>query len=204
MSLHAKLCAILTAEPLRLEVLRQVRDLNLPDCWVAAGFVRNAVWDHLHGFSAPTPLADIDVLWFDPAQASAEADARLEQALRRADNRHNWSVKNQARMHLRNADLPYASTTDAMRYWCETATAVGARLNPADQLEIAAPFGLDDLFQLLVRPTPRFADDKQTIYAERLRTKNWPATWPKLRCVEAARAERGQGEAPVNPYASKD
>jgi hypothetical protein len=183
MSLHAKLCAILSADPVRLALLRQVRDRNLPDCWVAAGFVRNAVWDHLHGFSAPTPLADIDVLWFDPTQASAEADACLEQALRRADNRYDWSVKNQARMHLRNADSAYASSTDAMLYWCETVSAVAARLNAADQLEIAAPFGLDDLFQLLIRPTPRFVDDKQAIYAQRLREKNWSATWPQLRVV---------------------
>lgn len=24
------------------------RDLNLPDCWIAAGFVRSLVWGHLH------------------------------------------------------------------------------------------------------------------------------------------------------------
>lgn len=199
MSLHAKLSAILSADPLRLEVLRQVRGLNLPDCWVAAGFVRNAVWDHLHGFSAPTPLADIDVLWFDPAQASAEADACLEQALRRADNRYDWSVKNQARMHRRNHDQPYSSATDAMRYWCETVSAVAVRLNAADQLEIAAPFGLDDLFQLLIRPTPRFVDDKQAIYAQRLREKNWLATWPHLRVVEACATA-----APISHHAPAD
>ena len=33
----------------RMRVLRIVRELGLPDCWVAAGFVRNCVWDHAHG-----------------------------------------------------------------------------------------------------------------------------------------------------------
>ncbi|WRQ77412.1 nucleotidyltransferase family protein [Pseudomonas saxonica] len=31
-----------------------VRSLNLPDCWIGAGFLRNAVWDYLHGRS-PSP-----------------------------------------------------------------------------------------------------------------------------------------------------
>lgn len=28
--------------------------------WIAAGFVRNLVWDKLHGFSSMTALDDID------------------------------------------------------------------------------------------------------------------------------------------------
>ena len=47
-------------------VLRAVRQLQLPDGWVGAGFVRRKVWDTLHGFKEPTLLNDIDVLFFDP------------------------------------------------------------------------------------------------------------------------------------------
>ena len=61
------------------------RDLNLPDCWIAAGFVRSAVWDHLHQHpSSPLP-EDIDVIWFDRENASAKLDAELEAALRDSD-----------------------------------------------------------------------------------------------------------------------
>ena len=34
--------------------LERVAQLGLPDCWIAAGFVRNAVWDVLHGWPAYT------------------------------------------------------------------------------------------------------------------------------------------------------
>ncbi|WXL25862.1 nucleotidyltransferase family protein [Ectopseudomonas mendocina] len=182
--MHQQLLAILAADPMRMAVLRQVKALGLPDCWVAAGCVRNAVWDQLHQLPISTPLADIDVIWFDPDQASAEVDARFEQALQQMDSRHNWSVKNQARMHLGNADQPYTSSTDAMCYWPETATAVAVRLGVDEQIEIAAPYGLGDLFNLIVRPTAKFAAEKQPIYTQRQRSKNWAAIWPQLRFAE--------------------
>lgn len=183
MNLVARLQALIANDPRRLRILQQVRGLDLPDCWVAAGFVRSAVWDHLHQ-RTPSPLPeDIDVIWFDRRQPSPTRDAELETILRHRDESLQWSVKNQARMHLRNDDAPYASATEAMRYWPETATAVGVRLDGQDRLEVAAPLGLDDLFDLVVRPAGRFKDEKQPIYQQRLRDKNWLATWPKLKVL---------------------
>jgi hypothetical protein len=71
-----------------------------------------------------------------------------------------------------------------MRYWPETATAVGVRLDAQGQIEVAAPFGLDDLFALIVRPTQRFVVNKHSVYLDRIRSKNWLASWPDLR-IEA-------------------
>ncbi|OFJ46844.1 hypothetical protein BA896_019765 [Janthinobacterium lividum] len=68
-----------------------------------------------------------------------------------------------------------------MRYWPKTATAVGVRLNDLADIAIAAPFGLHDLFDLVARPTERFLTAKQSVYAGRVRGKNWQGTWPKLR-----------------------
>jgi uncharacterized protein len=86
-------------------------------------------------------------------------------------------------MHKRNDDAPYASITDAMRVWPETATAVTVRRNNQDGCEIAAPFGLDDLFDLVLRPTPGFARSKQHVYEERIRSKGWLTAWPLLTAV---------------------
>lgn len=176
----AQLQPLIASDARRMHVLALVRELGLPDCWVAAGFVRSLVWDHLHS-RADSPLpADIDVIWFDPARPTAQQDVELEQALHARDATLGWSVKNQARMHLRNGDAPYRSTMDAMRCWPETATAVGVRLDAQGGIEVAAPFGLDDLFNLVVRPTERFLDVKYLIYLERLRAKQWHVRWPGL------------------------
>jgi hypothetical protein len=175
-----ELQALIASDDRRMRVLRIVRDLGLPDCWVAAGFVRNCVWDHAHG-RAPSPLAqDIDVIWFDPQACDARRDADLEAVLRDQDGTLAWSVKNQARMYARNGDRPYQSATDAMRYWPETATAVGVRLGARGEIEVAAPLGLDDLFDLIVRPTRRFLAEKHAVYLDRVRSKNWERDWPGL------------------------
>ena len=165
----------------RLRLLTLVRTLPLPDCWVGAGFVRDAVWDDLHGFPATLPSGDVDVVWFDPANVDPSEDRRLEERLLALDASVRWSVKNQARMHVRNGDAPYASTVDAIRHWPETATAVAARLGADGSCELAAPFGLDDLFHLVVRPTPVFSGDRCGIVLDRLRRKRWLERWPRLR-----------------------
>ncbi|MDH0892974.1 MULTISPECIES: nucleotidyltransferase family protein [unclassified Pseudomonas] len=177
--LFSQLEHLIAADAERMRILRLVRELDLPDGWVAAGFVRSAVWDHLHRRDHSPLPADIDVIWFDAGGASAERDAALEASLRRLDGSLAWSVKNQARMHQRNDDPPYRSATDAMRHWPETATAVAARLG-ANGIEIAAPLGLEDLFDLRVRPTLRFQTEKLHLYRERLHSKNWSSTWPDL------------------------
>lgn len=170
----------MASDPARMRVLHSVRALELPDCWVAAGFVRSCVWDHLHRRATSPVTGDIDVIWFDPQQATQARDLALETALHRQDSALQWSVQNQARMHGRNGDLPYASATDAMRYWPETATAVGVRLGRNDTIEVAAPFGLEDLFNLLVRPAARFTGEKLPVYLDRISAKNWQAQWPLL------------------------
>ena len=184
----SNLQAILLADPLRWRMLSMVRSLQLPDCWIGAGVLRNAVWDQLHGRVASRPDGDVDVLWFAADRAAPSEDRRVESALRRLDPALDWSVKNQARMHRRNGDPAYTSTVNAMRHWPETATAVAARLTPSGQCEIAAPFGLDDLFSLVLRPTPRFAGEKYGLYLDRVRTKQWLTTWPLLRMQAAVSA----------------
>jgi hypothetical protein len=157
--------------------------MQRPDCWIGAGFVRNAIWADRHGWASSALSADVDVVWFDPDRTDPSADREIEARLRLADPRVPWSVKNQARMHRRNDDAPYASVTDAMRFWPETATAVAVRRNDQDDCEIAAPFGLDDLFDLVLRPTPCFARNKRHVYEERIRTKGWLTMWPLLKSV---------------------
>ncbi|RON17393.1 nucleotidyltransferase family protein [Pseudomonas frederiksbergensis] len=177
----SRIQTIISEDPARWRLLQLVHSLGLPDCWVGAGFVRNAVWDYLHG-RYPSPISsDVDVIWFDPCHCTPSDDRALEAALRDLDPTVLWSVKNQARMHVQNGDKPYISTTDAMRYWPETATAIAVRLREGNTCEVSAPLGLDDLFNLIIRPTWRFTEEKKAMYQERLQSKGWTTAWPLLR-----------------------
>lgn len=177
------IASIIRQDPLRWHVLAMVRALHLPDCWVAAGFIRNAVWDHLHQRSPSPPAGDVDVIWFDPARTDPTEDRKYEELLRLQEPSITWSVKNQARMHSRNHDAPYASAADAMRFWPETATAVAVRRLASDDCEVAAPLGLDDLFELILRPTARFCGEKRAVFEDRMASKGWLENWPSLRLV---------------------
>jgi hypothetical protein len=178
---HEALQQLIRRDLARLQMLDQVRALGLPDCWIGAGFVRNAVWDALHGRPATAPAGDVDVIWFERARCSAQDDRVIEAALRAGDPGVKWSVKNQARMHVGNGDAPYGSAPDAMRYWPETATAVALRLADDGELQVAAPFGLDDLYACILRPTMRFVQDKRAVFDARWQGKRWRETWPQVR-----------------------
>ena len=72
---------IIAQDPVGMKQLRAVRMLALPDWCIAAGFVRNRVWDHLHGIAPPRPPADIDVLYYDATDLSKEREALYEKRL---------------------------------------------------------------------------------------------------------------------------
>ena len=133
--------------------LRAVRELALPDWCIAAGFVRDRVWDALHGMAPRRERHDVDVLFFDQADAGREREADAEARLARAFAGTAWEVRNQARMHERNGHHPYRDVADALTHWPETATAIAARLGPKG-VEILAPFGVDDVLGMILRPTP--------------------------------------------------
>ena len=165
-----------------MRLLRAVNDLALPDCWIGAGFIRNAVWDALHGREPNCALLnDVDVVFFDRVDASAARDEAIEAKLTAQCPKMPWSVRNQARMHLRNNEPAYPDTAGAIARWPETATAIAARLSRG-RVEILAPHSVDDLVRLIVRPTPAFIP-RQEEFADRLSSKNWQARWPRLKII---------------------
>jgi hypothetical protein len=165
-----------------MRLLEAVKNLSLPDCWIGAGFIRNAVWDAIHGNAVRT-CDDVDVVYFDAAEASTARDSAIEAALRDLHPDTRWDVKNQARMHQRNGDVPYLNTEDAIARWPETATAIAVR-RTADHLELIAPHGIGDLVALIARPTPAFLS-RADVVARRICEKGWQARWPRLRILES-------------------
>jgi len=166
-----------------MKQLHAVRTLGLPDWCIAAGFVRNRVWDHLHGIAPGRKLADIDVIYFDASDVSKEREAEYEARLAELEPGAPWQVRNQARMHVRKGLPPHKSTSDSMCYWLETVTAVGVRLEADGSLTVVAPVGIDDLVNLCCRPTD-FGRTRRDEYESRIAAKGWRELWPKVRFVE--------------------
>ena len=180
MSDSRTVAAIVARDPVALDQLRAARALALPDWCIAAGFVRNRVWDHLHGVWPPRPPADIDLIYFDPADVSKETEATHERRLEALMPGLPWQVRNQARMHVWKDLPPHADTADSMRYWLETVTAVGVRLEADGTLTVVAPLGADDLLGLRCRPTA-FGATRRDEYEARIAAKRWRELWPMVR-----------------------
>ena len=166
-----------------MEIIKIASTLNLPDWWICAGFVRSKIWDTLHGFNERTELPDVDVIYFDNKNMDENFEKELEKNLVTMMPTVPWSVKNQARMHIMN-DLPsYTSSEDAISRFPETATALGVKLDKENNLVLTTPWGLDDVINLEVKPTPYFTETKElaAIYEERIKRKNWKSIWHKIK-----------------------
>lgn len=169
-------------DPWRMNILKTTRSLHLNDWVIGAGFVRNIVWDYLHNINNKFN-SDIDIAYFDLQDLSEKTEDYYQEVLHKNMNAE-WSVTNQARMAtINNQSAQYISTEDALAHWPETATAVGVRLENDDSITIIAPYGLDDLFNLIVRMSPKFGDGIDD-YNKRKLKKNWIAKWPKLKYVD--------------------
>ncbi|MEY8347173.1 nucleotidyltransferase family protein [Bacillus cereus] len=165
-----------------MEILQTAKSLQLPDCWICAGFVRSKIWDVLHGYEVRTPTPDIDIIYFDPLHISETTEEELEHKLKSIDSTIPWSVKNQARMHVVNNMPPYSSSIDAISKFPETATALGVTLDDQNHVVLTAPCGIEDVLSLQVKPTPHFLETKErtNMYEKRLQKKNWQSKWPNI------------------------
>lgn len=76
---------------------------------------------------------------------------------------------------------PYKDVESAIRSWPTTATAIGVRKFSSQDIEIYAPFGLHDLFGMIVRVRV----NKQLITKEIYEGKaeKWQKKWPELTIV---------------------
>ncbi|EHV9709244.1 nucleotidyltransferase family protein [Vibrio parahaemolyticus] len=173
-----KIVELIKQDPIRVEALYHVSQLGLPQCYIAAGFVRNLVWDSLHYFNEPAPLNDVDVIYFDPTESNANAYLDYEVLLKARMPKLNWQVRNQAIMHERNGDEPYQSSLDAMSYWPEKETAVAVRQIGENQYECIAAFGFESLFSYCVTYNPKRLRET---FENRVNSKGWLARWPSLR-----------------------
>ena len=161
--LAGRLEQIVRETPSLMQVLLRARDLDLPDWLVFSGAVYQRVLNRLTGRDADYGLKDYDLGYFDPDTSYDAEDAVIRRVAAAFEPplRDMVEVRNQARVHLWFEDKfgePYApltDTADALTRFVSSTFAVGVRLDADNRLAIVAPFGLEDLFALRLRPNPR-------------------------------------------------
>jgi uncharacterized protein len=186
--LNARLAGTVRADPGLMHVLTTVRGLGLNDWRVFSGAVYQSVWNAVTGRPAGYGRKDFDLGYFDPDTSWDAEDLVIKRVAAALDEpfRSEVEVRNQARVHLWFPDRfgePYEALTgtdEALARFVAPAFAVGVRLERDDTISIAAPFGLEDVFSLTLRPNP-----------DRPRANGWDkvvtsarARWPELTVIE--------------------
>ncbi len=182
MAIEARTSQLLVADEFRMNCLLAAQTVNLPDWYLGAGFLRNAIWDHLHHKASMTPLNDVDLVYFDAKNTSQQSERDIEARLTELFPDVDWEVRNQARMHVRHGHQPYTCTTGGIALWVEVPTCVGVRLEHDGIFTFTAPFGLEENWLLTVKINPN--NPRPNVFRQRIREKNWLKNWPELSVID--------------------
>jgi hypothetical protein len=186
--LEARLSGLVRASPTLMRVLEGVRSLGLPDWRVFSGAVYQTVWNARTGRDPDYGVKDYDVGYFDPDTSWDAEDVWIKRAaaLFAPDLAERVELRNQARVHLwfeNRFGEPYAAlsrTDEALERFVSPTFAVGIRLEADDRISVAAPFGLQDVFDLRIRPNPK----RPPAAGWRRATDSAKARWPEIEVME--------------------
>lgn len=164
------------------EVLRRLEKSNLKNYYVGAGCINQTVFNYLHGFKIDDNINDYDIVYYDEDTSYEKEDIVIKyvEALL-SDLNIKLDIKNEARVHLcydkkyNENRKPYVSLEEAIARWGTTITCIGVRLEEGN-LIVDAPYGLNDLFNMIIRPVK--IDFTEADYIKKV--NKWKKNWPKL------------------------
>ncbi|ETA74442.1 nucleotidyltransferase family protein [Ligilactobacillus equi] len=182
MSYQDDLQKLLISTPNLQEIFTILRNNGLQEAYLCAGWVRNLVWNNLNQLE-PTYLQDNLDIYYKKNSETAEEHQILTTKLNTHHAKYLWDLHNLASPRPHYSKIPQGdSIQEVLTKFPETCSAVGIRLQTNGQFEILAPYGLADLFELKVKPTPVFlATNSMTAFNERIKRKRWTQRWPKLK-----------------------
>ncbi len=159
---ETRLIEIVRANPTLMRVLDLAHALDLPDWRLVSGAVYQPVWNALTGRPPDYGIRDYDLCYFDsdPSWDAEDVQIKRAAAFFPAPLDAMVEVRNQGRVHLwfeGKFGEPYAPlfrTDDMLERFVCPAFAVGVRLEADGRIDVAAPFGLQDLFAMRLRPNP--------------------------------------------------
>ncbi len=177
-----ELARILRTNENIVKVLKGLEALKLGDYYLAGGCISQTVWNYLHGFSSEANIKDYDVVYYNKDE-SHETEDVITQIANKQFSQLSISMElvNQARVYTwyeeRNGTPApyYGSAAEGINSWPVTVCCVGVRME-GGRLKVYAPYGLHDLFGLVIRPNKTVAPEK--VYDAKL--ARWTKVWPKL------------------------
>ena len=177
---------ILRLSGLITRVLDKASAIEFPNWYLGGGPVAQTIWNYRHGFELERGIKDIDLVYFDPDLSYEKEDEYIQKGKGIFnDVPIPVEIRNEARVHLWykrhfGYDIePYTSTESAIDSWPVTATSIGVTQDKSGNLVTYAPFGLDDLLTMIIRPNKKQITEE--IYLSKL--NRWRNIWPNLNVI---------------------
>lgn len=154
--------------------------------YLGAGCICQSVWNYLSGRKPEESIKDYDLVYYDANDISKEAELRQQQRIKTLFSvlPVEVDVINEARVHTwfeedfgKKIDQ-LKSCEDAINGWPSTATSVGIN-KIRDKFNVYAPYGLNDLFGMVVRPNKPSVI--KWIYEKKV--EKWTKIWPNLKVI---------------------
>lgn len=153
--------------------------------YLGAGCLCQSVWNWLSGRKITEGIKDYDLVYYDAGDISRGSEAEEQE---RVKNKFSLPVEievvNEARVHLwfeedfgKKIDQ-LKSCEDAINQWPTTATSVGIN-KIGSKYNVYAPYGLNDLFGMVVRPNKPSVI--KWVYEKKV--EKWTKIWPNLNVI---------------------
>ncbi|MGY1985881.1 nucleotidyltransferase family protein [Blastococcus sp. SYSU DS0669] len=177
---------IVTADPTVRAVLERAPVLGVGEWWLTAGVLFQTVWNDLTGRPPGSGIRDADFFYFDPDTSWESEDAVIRAGAELfGDLPVPVEIRNEARVHLWYEArfgvpaVPFRDCADAIDHFAAVCCCYGIRVDGAGGLQVYAPRGYADLFDLVVRPNRRLAP--RHVYEAK--AARWQQQWPELTVV---------------------
>ena len=170
-----------------LRVLEQYSKENqdFKNYYLAAGCINQTIFNYYHNYDLDYGIGDYDIVYYDEDTSYEKEDIiikDLKERLKHLDLK--FDIKKEKRVHIwynekyKTNRKEYESVEDAISKWGTTITCLGVRMEN-NKLIVCAPYGLNDLFNLILRPVK--IDFTKEDYEKKV-TK-WTSKWELLKVI---------------------
>ncbi|KRL04949.1 nucleotidyltransferase family protein [Liquorilactobacillus oeni] len=163
------------------EIHQILTKYHLQDALICSGALRNLVWNKLTNRSNSILSSNLDILYTNPAE-TYEQMLTLRAIITQSHSKYLWNLQNTALNNVKTRQPFGKNRALALESVPETCSAVGVFLTPNNEIKVIAPFGLENLFNMEIHPTPRFVHDPTLLkqFKRRVISKKWGEIWPQL------------------------
>lgn len=150
-----ELISIIESCPEIMETLKACKQSGLRNFYLAGGAITQLVWNTLLNKSQLAKIKDFDIIYFSKEEEINCSKLHREKIEKLVSHNMELDLVNQAYVHewyqkkFGNKIVPFTKSEDGIQTWLP-AFAIGVTLS--EQLEIYAPYGLNDAFNMIVRP----------------------------------------------------